>query len=162
MNHADWVIVAIVGISGLISLWRGFVREALSLVIWMSALSIALFFSDTLSAYLVNLVETPSLRKVSAFIILFVATLMVGGLLSYILAALVKMTGLTGTDRLLGMVFGVARGLLLVLALLILVPPIVPINQDSWWQESMLIPQFLLMQDWAIAMVNDIKTLIFA
>jgi membrane protein required for colicin V production len=162
MNHADWVIVSIVSISGLISLWRGFVREALSLVIWLSALSIALFFSDTLSAYLINLVETPSLRKVATFLILFIATLIVGGLVSYILSALVKMTGLTGTDRLLGMVFGVARGLLLVLALLILVPPIVPINQDAWWQESMLIPQFLLMQDWAINMVNDIKSLIFA
>jgi len=162
MNHADWIIVGIVSLSALISLWRGFVREALSLVIWISALSIALFFSDTLSAYLVNLVETPSLRKVAAFLILFVATLIVGGIISYIVATLVKMTGLTGTDRLLGMVFGVARGLLLVLALLILVPPIIPINQDAWWQESMLIPQFLLMQDWAIAMVNDIKSLFFA
>jgi membrane protein required for colicin V production len=162
MNHADWIIVGIVSLSGLISLWRGFVREALSLVIWLSALSIALFFSDTLSAYLVNWVDTASLRKMAAFAILFVATLIVGGIISYIISALVKMTGLTGTDRLLGMVFGVARGLLLVLALLILVPPIVPINQDQWWQQSLLIPQFLLMQDWAITLVNDIKNVFFA
>src|SRR5210317_701827 len=119
MNHADWIIVAIVAISGLISLWRGFVREALSLVIWIAATSIALFFSDLLSGHLAVWIDTPSLRKVAAFVILFVATLIVGGMISHIIAALVKMTGLTGTDRVLGMVFGVARGLLIVLALLI-------------------------------------------
>lgn len=160
MNHADWIIVAIVAISGLISLWRGFVREALSLVIWMAAISIALFFSDMLSAHLSVWIGTPSLRKVASFVLLFVATLIVGGIVSHIIAALVKMTGLTGTDRVLGMVFGVARGLLVVLALLILVPPIVPINQDAWWIESSLIPHFLMMQDWAIALVGDIKQLI--
>jgi len=162
MNHADWIIVAIVAISGLISLWRGFVREALSLVIWIAATSIALFFSDLLSGHLAVWIDTPSLRKVAAFVILFVATLIVGGLISHIIAALVKMTGLTGTDRVLGMVFGVSRGLLIVLALLILVPPIVPINQDLWWTESSLIPHFLMMQDWAIGLVGDIKQLIFS
>ncbi|MEY3017695.1 MAG: hypothetical protein RL336_830 [Pseudomonadota bacterium] len=161
MNHADWIIVAIVAISGVVSLWRGFVREALSLVIWVAAISISLFFSDVLSAHLSVWIDAPSVRKMAAFAGLFVATLIVGGIVSHIVAALVKMTGLTGTDRVLGMVFGVARGLLLVLALLILVPEVVPIDQDAWWTESMLIPHFLMMKGWALAMVSDIKQLIF-
>lgn len=162
MNHADWVIVAIVAISGVVSLWRGFVREALSLIIWMAAIAISLFFSDVLSAHLSVWIDAPSVRKMAAFAGLFVATLIVGGIVSHIVAALVKITGLTGTDRVLGMVFGVARGLLLVLALLILVPEVLPIDQDVWWTESTLIPHFLMMKGWALTLVSDIKQLIFS
>jgi membrane protein required for colicin V production len=84
-----------------------------------------------------------------AFVLLFGLTLIVGSMVNYLFYELVKMTGLTGTDRALGVVFGLARGVIIVMALLIFLPMLMPVQQDSWWQESILIPQFLLMETWS-------------
>ncbi len=149
MNWADWAIVAIVAVSALISIIRGFFREALSLVIWIAALVIAMTFHVRASVWLINLIETPSLRLVAAWVGLFVATLIVGGIINFLISQLVKATGLTGTDRFLGMLFGIARGLVVVLVILILLPQALPVNADPWWQESLLIPWFLKFESWA-------------
>ncbi len=80
-----------------------------------------------------------------------------GGLINRILASLLKVTGLSGTDRLLGMVFGVFRGAIVILACLIIVPPLVAVNEELWWRESMLIPQFLMLEDWALQAFSDVS-----
>jgi membrane protein required for colicin V production len=87
----------------------------------------------------------------------FIATLVVGSLLTHIIAVMVKRTGLSGTDRLLGMIFGTARGLIVVLAALILLPSLLTgVENDRWWKESQLIPEFLLMKDWSEQSFNDV------
>ncbi|MOA37232.1 Colicin V production protein [compost metagenome] len=80
--------------------------------------------------------------------ILFVLTLMVGALLTHLLGMLVQATGLSGTDRLLGMIFGVARGALLVVITVGLLS-LAPVQQDPWWQQSKLLPDFLMIADWS-------------
>ena len=157
MNGADWIIVAILAASGLLSLWRGFVKEAISLVVWIAAFGIGITFSPQLSTLLAASVENDSLRLILAFILLFIGTLIVGGLINRILASLLKVTGLSGTDRLLGMVFGVFRGAIVILACLIIVPPLVAVDQELWWRESMLIPQFLMLEDWALQAFSDVS-----
>lgn len=157
MNGADWIIVAILAASGLLSLWRGFVKEAISLVVWVAAFGIGITFSPQLSTLLAVSVENDSLRLILAFILLFIGTLIVGGLINRILASLLKVTGLSGTDRLLGMVFGVFRGAIVILACLIIVPPLVAVNEELWWRESMLIPQFLMLEDWALQAFSDVS-----
>lgn len=150
MNWADWALLAILLISCLISVKRGFVKEALSLAVWVLAFVIAVLFSGHLSTFLQDAISTPSLRQIVAFASLFVATLIVGALVNYLLGELVKITGLSGTDRLLGMLFGLARGVVIVMAILILLPQIVSsITSDSWWQQSVIIPHFLAFEDWA-------------
>jgi membrane protein required for colicin V production len=149
MNWADWSIIAILGVSSLIGLYRGFIKEALSLLTWAVAFVVAMSFRDPMSLLLVDAIDTPSVRQMAAFAILFVATLIVGAMVNYLVSELVRMTGLSGTDRLLGMMFGVARGVVVVLAIVILVPPLVAIDQDAWWQQSKLIPHFQAMEDWA-------------
>ncbi|ROR99961.1 membrane protein required for colicin V production [Sinobacterium caligoides] len=149
MNIADWVIVSTLVLSCVISLWRGFVKEALSLVVWVAAFFVAMTFGDRMNAFLVDSISTPSLRQMASFGLLFVITLVIGTLINHLVAAVVRMTGLSGTDRLLGTVFGAARGVILVLAILILAPPILGIDQDSWWKQSLLIPKFLMLEDWA-------------
>lgn len=149
MNWADWAIVGVVGISALIGLLRGFIKEALSLLIWLAALVVAMNFYQSASVWLVNLIETPSLRLGAAWLGLFVVTLIAGSIVNFLISQLVKASGLTGTDRLLGMVFGVARGLILVLVILILLPQALPVQEDSWWQTSILIPHFLEFESWA-------------
>ena len=157
MNWADWAIIGILSLSCLIGLIRGFVREALSLVIWVCAALVAKVFSPRFEILLVGHIDTPSVRAMTAFAILFVATLIIGGLISYLIGALVRATGLSGTDRLLGMLFGATRAFIIVMALLILVPGFIPVAEDSWWQESQFIPPLLKSEDWVLSAYEGIR-----
>ena len=144
----DWAIIAIIAISSLISLKRGFVKEALSLVTWIIAGVVAWMFGGALSQHLTDFIEMPSARVIAGCAILFVATLLVGALVNFLISELVRVTGLSGTDRFLGMVFGGARGALLVVVLTGLLS-LAPVQQDPWWQQSSLLPHFLMVADWS-------------
>ena len=148
MNWADWVLIAIIAISCLISIKRGFFKEAISLAIWAAAFFVAVTFHEQLAELMKEAISTTSIRYLVAFGVLFGLTLIVGSMVNYLFSELVRMTGLTGTDRALGVVFGLARGVIIVMAVLIFVPMIVPVEQDGWWQNSVLIPEFLLMETW--------------
>lgn len=143
MNWADWAIIAIIGFSVLISLVRGFVREAMSLAVWAAAFIAASMFYLQGGVWFSDLIPTPSLRYITAWVVIFLGVLIVGSLVNFILGQLVKTTGLGGTDRLLGMIFGGLRGVIIVMALLIFVPGVVPVTEDAWWYQSALIPHFL-------------------
>ncbi|SFG81543.1 CvpA family protein [Neptunomonas qingdaonensis] len=160
MNWADWAILGIVGISGLFSIKRGFVREALSLLTWVTAFVIARLFTDALATVLADYIQTPSFRIGSAFAILFIMTLIVGALVSNLVSLLVQATGLSGTDRILGMGFGLARGALVVVVLVALLGG-TPAVQDAWWQGSQLIPHFVLMEAWSRDVATEVGQLIW-
>ncbi|MBF7729174.1 CvpA family protein [Pseudomonas sp. N040] len=151
----DWGIVAIVCVSCLISLRRGFVKEALSLLTWVVAGTIAWMFGGALAEHLVEFIEIPSVRVIAGCAILFLATLVLGALVNYLLSELVRVTGLSGTDRFLGMTFGAARGALLVVVLVGLLS-LAPVQQDPWWQQSVLIPHFLMVADWSKTFILDL------
>ncbi|QEY58843.1 CvpA family protein [Pseudomonas sp. C27(2019)] len=147
-NWADALILSIIVISSLISLSRGFVKEALSLVTWIVAAVIAWMFGGSLAHHFQPYIDTHSIRVIAACAILFLVTLLIGALVNFLITQLVRATGLTGTDRLLGMVFGAARGLVLVIILIGLLS-LAPVEHDAWWQQSTLIPHFLLIADWS-------------
>ncbi|GAA6145352.1 MAG: colicin V production CvpA [Thalassolituus sp.] len=149
MTIIDWVILGIIGVSGLISLVRGFVKEALSLVSWLIAFLVARYFSGNLATLLQDSIATNSVRWMVAFAILFVATLVVLAMVNFLIAQLVKATGLSGTDRLFGMVFGVLRGVIVVVALVYGAQLTGIPQQDAWWQESTIIPYLETLADWA-------------
>ena len=138
----DLAIFALITLSGIISVVRGFIKETMSIVIWLSAFFIAVSFKSVISDYLINVITLPSIRQMTAWGILFVSTLLLGSLLSFVLGKLVSSTGLSGTDKTLGLVFGVFRGFLIVLAIVIILPELVPVSSDRWWTESKLIPFF--------------------
>ncbi len=160
MNWADWVILGIVGISALFSLRRGFVKEALSLVTWVSAFVVARLFSGALAVVLEKYIETPSLRIAGAFAALFVLTLIVGAIVANLFEMLVSATGLSATDRILGMGFGVARGALVVVVLVALAAQ-TPAVKDAWWEQSQLIPHFVLMESWTRDIASEIGQVIW-
>ena len=156
-NWADWAILAVVIVSSLISLLRGFVREALSLVSWAVAFFIAVAFHMQMVEVLAPLVDKPYLRDILAYVLLFTGALVLGSLATHLIAEVVKRSGLSGTDRLLGMIFGTTRGMIVVLAALVLLPSLLTgIENDQWWQESTLIPEFLLMRDWSEQSFHDL------
>lgn len=157
MNWADWAIIAIFSLSCLIGIIRGFVRESLSLIIWVTAVLVAKLFGGQFEYLLINLIDTPSVRLMTAYAVLFVATLLLGAIASYLIGALIRATGLSGTDRLLGMVFGAARAFIVVMALLILLPGFIPVNQDEWWHQALLIPHFLACEEWVRSAYDQVS-----
>ncbi len=159
MNWADWVIIAVITVSSLISLKRGFVREALSLVTWVAAFIVARLFTDNMAVLLADYIDTPSARIVAAFALLFITTLFAGALINNLIGLLIRATGLSGTDRVLGMVFGIARGGVLVVVLVALLG-MTPVIQDRWWQQSTLIPHFSVMEEWTRNLAGETSELI--
>ncbi|WP_133470322.1 CvpA family protein [Paraglaciecola marina] len=149
MNWIDYTIIGVIILSAVISLIRGFVKEAISLAIWFSAFFIASQFYADLATYLTRF-EDDMIRNGIAIAILFVATLIVGGLVNYLISQLVQFTGLGGTDRALGLVFGGLRGVLIVSALLFFLDTFTPLSDSDsdWWGASILIPEFSLIIEW--------------
>lgn len=152
LGWIDWAIIAIIAVSALISLARGFVKEALSLLTWVVAGLVAWLFGGALAGHLSSYIETPSIRVIVACSILFILTLLLGGLINYLIGQLVRVTGLSGTDRFLGMIFGAARGALLIVVAVGLLS-LAPVEGDVWWRQSELIPHFLLVADWSKNMI---------
>ncbi len=147
MEYADYAVLGIIVVSLVVGILRGFVKEAFSLVVWLAAFLVAFKYSGALALQLQNHVELPSARTALAFSGLFLVVLLVGGLVTYMTGKLVEKTGLSGTDRLLGGIFGGIRGVALVLGLM-LVLGLTPVTQDPWWQQSRTIQSLMPLAEW--------------
>ncbi|MGD2130689.1 MAG: CvpA family protein [Lysobacterales bacterium] len=154
MTWPDYAILAVIVISILVGCLRGFIREVFSLAVWLAAFLVAWRYGGDVSALMENAIDLPSARAAMGFAGLFIAVLLVGGLLNYLLGRLVESTGLSGTDRLLGGVFGAARGLALVVAVL-LVCGFTPIPADPWWQQSRSIERLMPLVEWAAQLLPE-------
>lgn len=148
MQYVDYIIFAIIGLSILVGAIRGFIKEAFALAVWAAAFFVAFQYSGFLAELLESHIDLPSVRTSLAFAGLFLSVLLVGGLATFLVGKLVEKTGLSGTDRLLGGVFGGLRGLVMVLAL-ILVAGLTPIPRDSWWQASRTIQSLMPLAEWS-------------
>lgn len=148
MLWVDYTIIAIIGVSALTSLMRGFVKEALSLAGWVAAYFVAKFFYPALSAQLAGRLEPEMLRHAASCVLLFVGTLFVAGLVNVLVGKLIAAGGLSGTDRMLGMVFGAARGVLIVAALAYFLAYFTRFPEQEWWRQSQLIPEFQQVGAW--------------
>jgi membrane protein required for colicin V production len=154
MEYADYVVIGIVAISILVGAIRGFIKEAFSLAVWAAAFLVAFQYSGALALQLESHIELPSARTSLAFVSLFLLVLLVGGLVTFLIGKLVEKTGLSGTDRLLGAVFGSVRGLAIVLAI-ILVAGLTPVTQDPWWKQSKMIQSLLPLAEWTAQYLPD-------
>ncbi len=141
MTWADYAILAILGTSALLSLFRGFVREAFALAGWVAAFWLAMTFGEDVARALAPYVDVPSMRIGAGYALVFIAALVVTALVSLLVGMLVDSTGLSATDRMLGVVFGVARGAAIV-GLLVLLAGFTAMPRDRWWRDAVLIPHF--------------------
>ncbi len=142
MIWIDYVILAIVGISTAISLRRGFVKEALSLAGWIAAFWVAIAFSGRGAALLEGYVTKPAWRVAIAFVVLLILVLLACGVVLRMAGLLVEKTGMSGTDRSLGIVFGALRGVVIA-GLLVLLAGLTALPGAPWWSESVLLPHLV-------------------
>lgn len=154
MVYVDYAVLGIVVLSILVGALRGFIKEVFSLAVWAAAFLIAFQYSGALALQLENHIELPSARTSMAFAGLFLVVLLIGGLITFLIGKLVEKTGLSGTDRLLGGLFGAIRGLILILVLM-LVAGLTPVPQDPWWQQSRTIQSLMPLAEWSAQFLPD-------
>jgi len=154
MSTADIAVIAVFAISMIIGLVRGFVVEVMAIAVWILAVGLAYWFGPQLAAMFSSTLELSSARIFLGYGLIFVGTLVSGAILIYFLKKLVTGTGLTGTDRLFGMLFGAVRGLVLVV-LSILMLGLTPFPGDSWWGASRAIAMFQPMAERARAWLPE-------
>lgn len=147
MNWADYTILAVLALSVVMGLWRGFVGEVMALVCWALAFWVAWTFGPPLAERFSASISTPSVRVLLAYVLAFVAVLIAGAIVTWFVRKLVESSGLSGSDRMLGMVFGLVRGLALV-TLVVLLMEFTPFRRDPWWGESRLLPNFEIGARW--------------
>jgi membrane protein required for colicin V production len=147
LTWADLTLLAILGLSSIVGLWRGFVVEVMSLAVWVAAFWLAFVFGDETATLFEGAVQSGTAQLVLGYASVFVCALAVGGLLTWLMGRLVKGTGLSGTDRMLGLGFGLLRGVALA-CILVLLMGFTPMPQDSWWQQSRLLPGFQSGAEW--------------
>ena len=143
MTGFDWVIIIILVISTVLGVIRGFVREALSILSWIVALWLASTFCAQAGEYITQFVAipAPAFRVAAGFAAIFVITLFVFSLVSYLLTKLLVRDGVKGTDRVLGLGFGFLRAVAIVALLMVAIKGL-GLNNSDWWNKSQLISHF--------------------
>lgn len=138
MIWIDYAILAIIALSAIIGLFRGFFREALGLATWLVAFWLAFRLAEYGGELLADWISVASVRLAIAFGIVFLTVLIAGAVANYLVGKLVARTGLVGTDRALGGLFGILRGIA-IMVLLVLLAGLTPVPQDEWWRESLFV-----------------------
>lgn len=138
MATIDIVFLVVILLSSFIGLFRGLIKEALSLVAWFAAIFVAGMYSAMLAEHLSGLINDPAIRRICAFILLFLITIIIGMLVSSLVSKFMSAIGLGGLDKVLGTAFGFVRGSIVVLVFVFVSHPFE--FSESWYLESKLAP----------------------
>ena len=147
LNAADFAILVVVGLSCILGLWRGLIREVLSLATWIGAVAAVWLYNERLATLMPAFIEQPLLRYFTAFLVLFLGVMIIGNLLTKLLSNMLELAGLTVMDRILGGGFGAVRGALIVCVVLYLAGPL--LSESGIWTGSALIPYGLALIEWS-------------
>jgi len=137
MTGFDYVALGIVGLSLLFGLWRGVVGEIIALVAWILAIVAAVEFGSTVGHTAFAGLADPAVRTLAGCVVIFVGVLVVMALFRMVIRSMVKALGLTVSDRILGMIFGLVRGLLVCMVLVGL-GGMTSAPLQPWWRQATL------------------------
>ena len=143
MTPFDLAILAVIVLSTLFAFIRGVVRELIALVSWVVGFVGALVFAPAVGAWIPEIPGYPAVRYLIAFAVILIAALVIGAIIAGPLARVIRAAGLGFVDRFLGSIFGVLRGLLLILGF-VLVAGLTALPRADWWQNSALAPPFVV------------------
>ena len=141
----DLIILAVIGVSATLSLFRGFFREFFSLATWALAIWLPINYTEQFIAFLPDTVESPSARWFISAGVLFVSAMVVGSILSILIRKILGATGIGLVDRLLGVGIGVVRGVLIVAIVALLATSNPAIPKEKWWNDSKILPPVLIL-----------------
>ncbi len=136
MTIFDYAVLVIIGLSIILSVMRGLVAEVLSIAGWIAAFFVAKTYTTEILPMMPQDIPSESLRVLAAFLVLFLATLLVTTLLAIALSAILKKIGLGLLNRLLGALFGIVRGLLIV-CIIVFLAGLTDIPKDARWRNAM-------------------------
>lgn len=156
-NGFDWVVVVIVTLSALISIWRGFVREALSLAGWVVAFVVANLAAMTVAEAIGDLIANRTGRYIVAWSLLFAVVLVVSSLTAKLVSKMIAASGLGILDRMLGTIFGVCRGMLIVMALVFVVREVIPRSELDLLSQSELMPHIDVLLSWTVRNFEEFR-----
>jgi membrane protein required for colicin V production len=139
MTLFDYVVIAVVGLSLLFGLWRGVVGEIIALLAWVLGVFAAIEFGPQVGQQLLAGVADPAVRTLGGCVLIFIGVLIVMALIRLAVRSVVKALGLTVSDRLLGMFFGLARGVLVVM-IMVGLGGMTAAPRQTWWREATLAP----------------------
>ncbi|MBI4937541.1 MAG: CvpA family protein [Nitrosomonadales bacterium] len=137
MTSLDYIVIVIIVLSALLGWWRGLVYEVLSLLSWVAAFLVARLLAASVLPYMPASLGSEAIRTATAYAALFAVTLLVGSIAAWALSKLVKFVGLGWLDRSLGVLFGAARGVLVVL-LLVLLAGLTDLPKEAAWRNAWL------------------------
>jgi membrane protein required for colicin V production len=143
MTLFDLIVIGIIGVSTLLGFWRGLVRVVMSLTGLVAAVLAAIHFSPWASNLLLVLSDSPVTRYMAAFALIFIAVALIFALLGWLLAKAVRAIGLGFIDRMLGAVFGVARGVLIAVVG-VLFAGLTALPRQDWWQNASFAPPLVV------------------
>lgn len=132
MTFVDWTLIGILGLSFVIGAWRGLVYEVLSVFVWLAAFILAQWFAPDVAAKLPLAGTNESFRYAAGFVLVFVGTAFVAGLITQLIKKLVAAVGLRPVDRTLGAIFGLLRGAILLLAIAVVMNMTALRGQVDW------------------------------
>jgi len=135
MAPTDWILLAVLAASLLLGVLRGLVYEVLSVIGWIAAFLLAQWFAPDVAEKLPMQNSGETLRYAAAFVLVFVASVFLAGLISALMKKIISVVGLRPVDRILGAIFGLFRGLILLLAISVVVN-MTALQESDWWLES--------------------------
>ena len=142
MTPFDLAILAVILLSTLFAFLRGVVRELIALVAWVVGFVGAVAFAPTVGAWIPEIPGYPAVRYLIAFAVILIAALVIGAIIAGPLARVIRAAGLGFVDRFLGSIFGMLRGLLVIVGF-VLVAGLTTLPRADWWQNSALVPAFI-------------------
>ena len=139
MTALDWCVIAVVALSTMFAFFRGFTRELIALVAWIFGVVAGIAFSPVVARWFPEFGGNEAVRYILAFALILVVALFLGALVAWPLGSVIRKSGLGFVARVLGAIFGVARGGLLVLGF-VLVAGLTSLPRQDWWQNAALAP----------------------
>ena len=142
MAATDWILVAVLAASMLLGAWRGLVYEVLSVIGWIAAFLLAQWFAPDVAEKLPMQNSGETLRYAAAFVLVFIVSVFVAGMISALMKKIISVVGLRPVDRILGAIFGLFRGLIFLLAFSVVVH-MTALQESDWWLESQAAPMLM-------------------
>lgn len=136
----DLLIGGSILLSILIGIGRGFVKESISLITWLIAIGLSIFYAGSVSSH-ITFTKIGLVKSLIAFLVIFVGVVFIGAIVNYVVGSFVRKTPFSVPDRILGSMFGLFRGVALV-TILVLLAGLTPFPEAPWWENSYSINKF--------------------